>query len=138
MRVAELNISAAAFACLEAAGITDVDQLINHTADDLLVLPHLGAMELHEIVCQLNGHNLSLPPRSGHGFRGGINPRNREVLRLRIVEGMTFVQIAECSVLSRERVRQILRWNHGLLVQPPAVRARRRREKIRQGMTPET
>lgn len=130
MSVTELNTSAAALACLEAVGITEVEQLVARSADDLLNIPHLGAMELYEIVCQLNQPGLVVPPVPWGTIRPS-NKRNREILRLRIIDGLAFAEIATRVNLSKERVRQILRWNYGLQVQPPAVRARRQRERNR-------
>jgi DNA-binding CsgD family transcriptional regulator len=128
--VTELDISAATLSCLAAANIIDVPQLVQHPADDLLVVPHFGALELYEIVCQLNGRGLSLPPIRGGRARGHITPRNREILRLRLIDGLTLAAIAERVGLKQERVRQVLRGNYGLTGQPPAVKARQWREDV--------
>lgn len=129
MRVSELDISAATFSCLLAVGITEVEHLTARSADDLLDIPHLGATELYEIVCQLSEPGLIVPPIPWGKIRPS-DKRNREILRLRIIDGLTFVEIGRRVNLSKERVRQILRWNYGLRIQPPAVGARRRRETI--------
>jgi hypothetical protein len=130
VHVSELDISAATLACLAAVGVIDVPQLIQQPADDLLAVPHFGALELYEIVCQLNDHGLSLPPVQGGGARGTITPRNRDILRLRLIDGLTLAAIAERVSLKKERVRQILRLHYGLTGQPPAVKARQWREDV--------
>ncbi|MGC2372395.1 MAG: sigma factor-like helix-turn-helix DNA-binding protein [Solirubrobacteraceae bacterium] len=82
-------------------------------------------MELYEIVCQLNKHGLSLPPVPG-GMMKVPGERNREVLRLRIIEGLTLAEIGLMVDVSSERVRQLLRFHFGLTGKPPAVKARLR------------
>jgi Sigma-70, region 4/Bacterial RNA polymerase, alpha chain C terminal domain len=130
VHVSELDISAATLGCLAAADIIDVPQLVQQPADDLLTVPRFGALELYEIVCQLNAHGLSLPPVQGGRARGNVTLRNREILRLRLIDGLTFVQIANQVGLQRERVRQILLSHYGLTGQPPAVKARQWREGV--------
>ena len=61
-------------------------------------------------------------------------PRH-ELVRLRMIDGLTFDQIGQQVGLSKERVRQVLRAHYGLRIQPPAVGARRRRETIEQVWT---
>jgi hypothetical protein len=123
LHVTDLAISAAALACLEAAGITDLDQLLGYPALDLASNLHLGAMELYEVVCRLNRHGISVSPepRSLMQLPG---ERNHEILRLRIVMGFTLSEIALVMDVSKERVRQILKEDFGLSGTPPAVRAR--------------
>jgi hypothetical protein len=130
VHVTELDISAATLACLAAAGISDVPQLVQQPADDLLAVPDFGALELYEIVCQINDRGLSLPPVPGGRARGHITLRNREILRLRLIDGLTFAEIGEQVGLQRERVRQILRSKYGLQAPPPAVKARQWREDV--------
>lgn len=130
VHVTELDINAATLACLAAADIIDVPQLIQHPADDLLAVPHFGALELYAIVCQLTDHGLSLPPVHGGRVRGDITSRNREILRLRLIDGWTFAAIGERVGLTDGRVQQILRSHFGLKAQPPAVKARQWREAV--------
>jgi hypothetical protein len=129
MRVTELDISAAAFACLQAVGITTIEDFARYPCDDLLSSPHFGALELYEIIRQLNEHGLTLPGVPGGRTRLPATPRF-EVVRLRLIDGLTFAEIGERVDLSKERVRQILRANYGLRARPPAVEARRRRNII--------
>lgn len=130
VHVSELDISAATLACLAAAGVIDIPQLVQQTADDLLAVPQFGALELHELVCQLNDHGLSLPCIHGGRVRGDVIPRNRDILRLRLIDGLTLAAIAERVSLKQERVRQVLRLHYGLTGQPPAVKAREWREAV--------
>ncbi len=113
MHVAELGLSPAAFACLEAAGITDASHLATHTATELIDSGHFGSAELYEIVCCLNEHGRSLPPI--HGGRDRVpNARNREMLRLRLIERLSLAEIGRRTGVSQERVRQLLRLHFGL------------------------
>jgi len=125
MRVTELELSGAALACLELVGVTEVDQLIEHSATELAGSLFIGAMELYEIVCQLNKHGFSLP--MFRGFTTAVpNEREREMFRLRLVEGLTLTEIAQRLDVEREWVRHILHWHFGLTGKPSAVKARRR------------
>lgn len=137
VHVSELDITAAALACLGAVGIIDVPQLVQTPADDLLAVPHFGALDLYEIVCQLNEHGLSLAPVPGRHAKGDITPRNREIFRLRLIDGLTLAAIAERVQLGPEQVRKVLRGHYGLTGQPPAVKARQWRadvERTRQAL----
>jgi Sigma-70, region 4/Bacterial RNA polymerase, alpha chain C terminal domain len=110
MHVTELGLSPAALACLEAAGLTDVEQLATHPADDLINSGHFAATELYEIICRLNRHGLSLPTLPGR--RGRVpNARNRKMLRLRLIDGLSLTEIGKQTGVSQERVRQLL-WLH--------------------------
>lgn len=123
MRVTELDLSAAALVCLRAADIADVDQLVQHSADEL-IRKGFGALELYEVVCQLNKHGISLPSFSG----GNVympDDRSREIFRLRIVEGLTLKEVGERFGINAERVRQILAQRFGLRGSPPTVKARK-------------
>lgn len=129
MRTSELNISAATYACVLAAGITDTDDFKQYPCDLLLSSPHFGPLEVYELVRELNEHDLTLPPIPGSKIRVPSTPKY-EVLRLRLIEGLTFAQIGEQVGLSKGRVQQILRAHYGLKALPPAVDARRRRATI--------
>ncbi len=125
MHITELGLTAASYACLEAAGIADVEQLITHPADDLLPrTAHIGPIELCEVVCQLNRHGYSLPPVPGGQIKVS-GKRNREMLRLRLIEGLTLAEIGQRTGVKHERVRQLLRLHFGLRGTPPTVKARR-------------
>jgi hypothetical protein len=104
-----LGLSPAATACLEAEGIRAVEQL---TATELLdhgVIP----ADLYEIVCQLNDAGLTLPAIPGRHIRLA-GDREREILRLRLIEKLTLGEIAERIGISQERVRQLLNMHFGL------------------------
>jgi Sigma-70, region 4 len=101
MRVTELDLSPAALACL-AADIADVDQLVTHTADEL-VRKGFGATELHEIVCQLKRNDLALMPTPMAKVTYVPNERSSAVFRLRLVEGLTLDEIGERFGVSKER-----------------------------------
>jgi Bacterial RNA polymerase, alpha chain C terminal domain len=94
--ITELGISAAALACLLDAGIDSVPQLTTHPVDDLLKLPHIGATEVCEIATRLHDRDLSLPPcPGGRPIVSYLMYRNLEILRLRLVDGLTLKQIGE-------------------------------------------
>lgn len=54
------------------------------------------------------------------------NERRRDMLRLRIIDGLTLAEVGQHTGVSTERVRQLLRLHFGLKGTPPAARARRR------------
>jgi sigma-70-like protein/RNA polymerase alpha subunit len=113
MHLSELGLSPAALACLEAAGITDASHLATHTASELIDSGHFRPTELHEIVCRLNEHGRSLPPIRG-GRAWVPSARNREMLRLRLIEGLTLDEVGKRTGVSQERVCQLLRLHFGL------------------------
>jgi hypothetical protein len=129
MRVTELDISAAAFACLQAIGITSIEDFRQYPCDELLFSPHFGAAEIYEVIRQLNQHGLTLPKIPGATLQLPSPPKD-EIVRLRLIDGLTFTEIGEHVGLSKERVRQVLRSHYGLRIQPPAVGAKRRRDTI--------
>jgi Sigma-70, region 4/Bacterial RNA polymerase, alpha chain C terminal domain len=114
MHITELGLSPAALSCLEAAGIADVEHLTTHTASDLIDSGHFAPAELYEIVCRLNQHELSLPSIAG-GITRVPCERNRDMLRLRLIEGLTLAEIGKRTGVSTERVRQLLRLHFGLI-----------------------
>jgi DNA-binding CsgD family transcriptional regulator len=128
VRVDELALSQAALARLRKADIRTVSQLAEHDLGELLDRPELtSGVELHELVCALHRHGLTL--FSGHG--GHIQTdRELEILRLRIVEGLTLAQIGARVRLNPERVRQLLKLHFRLRGSPPAV-ARSRQARNR-------
>ena len=128
MHVTDLRLSAAALACLEAASMTNVEQLVTRSCDELIYNPHFGAMELYEIICQLNKHGYSLPLTPGGDTRVPSS-RDREMLRLRIIEGLTLDEIGLVLDLSTGHVRQILKERFGLGGKPPAVKTRERHRR---------
>jgi hypothetical protein len=129
MRVTELDISAAAFACLQAVGIQSIEDFRQYPCDELLFSPHFGAAEIYEVIRQLNQHGLTLPKIPGATLQLPSPPKD-EIVRLRLIDGLAFTEIGERVGLSKERVRQVLRTHYGLRIQPPAVGAKRRRDTI--------
>jgi hypothetical protein len=116
-KVNELGLSPDALAVLHRAGIEAVDQL--GSARVMLERPEFSrGSELFEVVCALNRHGLSLPINRGHI----PSDRDREIFRLRIVEGLTLDQLAQRFGLHRERIRQVLSHFFGLTGTPPAAR----------------
>jgi transcriptional regulator with XRE-family HTH domain len=116
-RVSELGLSPGALAALDAAGIHEVAELSSATA--LLGRPEFGGAEVYEVVCALARHSLTL----GHSLPG---EREREMLRLRVVEGLSLKEIGERFGVIAERVRQILAAYVGLRGKPPATKHRGR------------
>jgi DNA-binding CsgD family transcriptional regulator len=124
MRVTELDLSLAALASLEAAGIHEVDQLTEHRCGELIQRPEFSkGVELYEIVCELHRHGRSFSHYGSHIH----TEREREMFRLRAVEGLTFGEIAERFSLSQERVRQLLHMHFRLTGVPPAAKRTRKR-----------
>ncbi len=122
MHVTELDLSPATFACLKAADIHLVDQLLEHGTGDLIQHPKFAkGLELHEIICELHRHGLTF---SRHG-RHIQTERDREIFRLRAVTGLTLDEIGERFNLSRGRIHQLLRLHFRLDVVPAAAKARR-------------
>jgi transcriptional regulator with XRE-family HTH domain len=127
-KVNELGLSPAALAALYAAGIQAVDQL--GSASALLERSEFSSgVELFEVVCALNRHGLSLPIDRGHI----PDDRDREIFRLRVVEGLTLRELGQRFDLHPERIRQILNAFFGLSGTPPAAR-RGRRERPKAGL----
>jgi Sigma-70, region 4/Bacterial RNA polymerase, alpha chain C terminal domain len=138
MHIAELYLSPAALACLRAADITEVDQLVTLSADEL-IQRGIGAGELYEVVCQLNNRGTSLPSSPCGNIRVPSD-RTREMFRLRVVEGLTLKEVGERFGIIAERVRQIMALHFGLRGSPPTVKARKwaateRRRAERQAQT---
>lgn len=121
--VAAIGLSPAALACLWAAGISEVGQIGG--ANELICWPEFrSGSELYEIVCALNRHGLSLP---ANGRRRVPGDREREIFRLRVVEGLTLTEIAErVGGIQGERVRQLLNFHFRLNGTPPAAKDRKR------------
>jgi hypothetical protein len=128
MHVTELHLSATTRASLAAADIETVDQLVKHSADDLLYRLGFDAYGLFEIVCRLNQRALNLTA-TPHSRMMLPNARNREMLRLRIIDGLAMWEIGERTGVSRPRVEQILTTVFGLHGTPPAVKARGRQKR---------
>jgi hypothetical protein len=93
--VAELELSGAALACLQAIGISSVDQLAAyHPATELANHPLVGGMELFEIISRLNEHGHSLPMFPTFTTMPATD-REQEMLRLRLVDGYSLTEIGQ-------------------------------------------
>jgi AraC-like DNA-binding protein len=141
MCVNELALSQAVLPSLAKVGIHKVEQLAGHRTGELLRRPELSSgVELYELICELHRHGLT--PFSGHG--GHIQTaREREMFRLRAVEGLTLDEIGERFSVKRERVRQLLKLHFRLDGVPPAANVRRARARLQsdrslEGMRPHT
>lgn len=122
-KVVELNLSPQTMAALTSAGIERIAQL--GSATSLLQLPAFaGGAELHELVCALNRHGISLPTNRSRSVIP--SDRDREIFRLRVVDGLTLTELARRFDLHNERVRQILSVHFGLTGVPPNRKPRRR------------
>jgi hypothetical protein len=110
---------------LAAAGLAQVDQVPSAT-ELLSRLEFSKGVEVYEVVCALNRHGMTIPVRRNHIVPG---EREREMLRLRIVEGLTLQEIGDRFGVISERVRQIHAAYFGLHGKPPAARTRSRRRR---------
>jgi hypothetical protein len=123
MDITELGLSPTTLTCLDTAGIVELEQLTDSTPTELLQ-SGVGAEELCEIVCQLNHHNLTLTARPGR-YTSIPSDRDREMLRLRIIEGLSLEGVGQRIGLHRERVRQLMYLRFGLTGKPPGAKKRR-------------
>ena len=60
MTVEELDLSVRSLNCLKRATINTVEDLINHTEEDMIKVKNLGKKSLEEIIAKLDSLNLSL------------------------------------------------------------------------------
>jgi transcriptional regulator with XRE-family HTH domain len=115
----EFGLSPGTMSALQKEQLTLVDDL--GSATSMLARPEFSnGTELYEVICALNRHGIALSGRR-HGVPGD---REREILRLRIVDGLTLSELARCFDVNNERIRQIL---HSLSLSgtPPTVSRRR-------------
>jgi hypothetical protein len=124
MDINELGLSPATQACLREAGIRDMHDLLDHSCRELLWHTEVGACALYDIICRLNQHKLMLAPTPNDTPRLP-GARNREVFRLRAVEGLSLADTGRQLGISTERVRQVLTVYFGVSGKPPATKARR-------------
>jgi hypothetical protein len=127
MRVNELALSQAVLPSLAKAGISEVEQLAEHSVVELLRRPEFSSgAELYELICDLHRHGLTPFSRRGGHIQ---TERELEIFRLRAVEGLTLTKIGERVGLHRTRVDQLLRLHFRLGEVPPAAKRRRRRAR---------
>ncbi len=125
-KLSELGLSPNTMSALTTEGLEDLGQLGSATSMLSRTRFHSG-VELYEIVCALNRYALSLPTSRASRVRGD---RDREIFRLRIVDGLMLSEIAQLHNINVERVRQVLTC-HGLDGPPPAASLRRKQRARR-------
>jgi hypothetical protein len=125
MDINELGLTPATQTCLRNAGIDTMSDLLDHSCRELLWHSEVGAEALYEIICRLNEHELMLPNSKGTIRVPG--ERNREVFRLRVVQGLSLTATGEQLGISQERVRQVLGVFYGIGGKPPGAKTRRKR-----------
>jgi hypothetical protein len=125
MDISELGLSPATQTCLRKAGIRTMYELLDRSCRELLWHSEVGADALYEIICKLNQHDLMLPPAPKGTIRVP-GERNREVFRLRAIEGLSLTDTGKQLGISQERVRQVLNVYFGVSGTPPAAKARRK------------
>jgi len=111
---------------LRKEGLEDIEQLGSATSM-LSRTEFRSGIELYEIVCSLNRYGLSLPTSRARRVPGD---RDREIFRLRIVDGLMLSEIAQRYKVNVERVRQILTF-FALSGPPPAASLRRKQQARR-------
>lgn len=62
MNIDELELSVRSFNCLKRAGINTVEELCNHTSDDMMKVRNLGRKSLEEVLAKLKELGLELRP----------------------------------------------------------------------------
>jgi hypothetical protein len=125
MEIGELGLSPATQACLRRAGIRTMYELLDRSCRELLWHSEIGADALYEIICKLNQHELMLPATTKGTVRVP-DDRNREVFRLRAVEGLSLADTGKQLGISTERVRQVLSVYFGIQGKPPATKGPRK------------
>ncbi len=60
MTIEELDMSVRSFNCLKRAGIDTVEDLINHTEEEMMKVRNLGKKSLEEVILKLESLGLEL------------------------------------------------------------------------------
>jgi Sigma-70, region 4 len=107
----ELHLGSYTRGRLREAGITTLDEVTHMTGRELV--ERIGPEATYELACVLAAHDLAFAKIAGGEWWHIPNVRNLEILRLRIVEGLTYKATGEAVGLSKERIRQILRTYFG-------------------------
>lgn len=121
-RLDELGLSPSTLAAFHSAGLREVAQM--PTLEKLVARRQFRSGEaLFEAMCALSRHGIVV--------RGGVVPEERELemLKLRIVDGLTLKAIGERYGVIGERVRQLLAAYFGLHGVPPAATGSSRRRR---------
>jgi hypothetical protein len=127
MLISEIGLAPRTQSTWEAAGIQDTDEL-RRPAPELLILPGITGSILYETVYRLHDHHIRL---RADGPRISVPTRlDLEMLRMRIVDGVSLREIGTAHHLSAERVRQRLHLQFGLTGEPPAAAERRQTRLI--------
>lgn len=124
MRVIELELTPPALACMRAADIVFVDELVAAPANELIERG-VGPHELCEVVARLAERDLCLPPVRGARRRRVPTTRDLEMFRLRVIDGLTLIEAGERIGVSRARVRQLTVERFGLRGTTPTASSRR-------------
>lgn len=120
----ELGLSSRTTMALAKEKLESIAQL--DSANLMLARPEFRCgSELYEIICALTRHGLTPP-----GGRGVPSRRDHEILRRRIIDGLTLEELAKEHDLHTERIRQILSL-FGVSGVPPAASLRRMWKKAR-------
>ena len=129
MRLSEMGLEPATLACLHRGGINTTYRLLEHTCRELIWHSEITPEALYDILRALRRHGMTLKPATKGKTARPLNERNLEVFRLRVVEGRTLKATGEQVGIGVERVRQVLAGCFGLQGEPPAVKARSRRNR---------
>jgi Sigma-70, region 4 len=101
-------------AALRDEGISE-DEMMLMTGDELRQV--IGGELTYELAVSLAGQRRAFanyPGREGRVPQDDLIERNLDILKLRIVDGLTYAAIAREVGLSKSRPRQILRWQFGV------------------------
>ncbi|MHB8241948.1 MAG: helix-turn-helix domain-containing protein [Solirubrobacteraceae bacterium] len=125
-RLNELGLSPNTMSVLAMERLEEIHEL--GTANSMLARAGFSdGTALYEIVCALSRFGLSLPG----GRTGRVpSPRDLDIFRRRIIDGLLLPELARLYGVNVERIRQILRF-FGLSVAPSAA-SLRRKEQARQ------
>lgn len=110
----ELSLPTEVRAALRDEGISE-DEMLLMTGDDLRQV--IGSPLTYELAVALAGQRRAFASYSGRPGRlpaDDLIERNLDILKLRIVDRMTYAAIAREVGLSKSRPRQILRWQFGV------------------------
>ncbi len=99
---------------LRDAGITTLEALCDCTGDELLAI--LDRVEFLDLVIELRSEGKALAPAPGARLRRVASERDIAMLRLRLIDGLTFREIAARFGVTAEVPRRALRSRFGTLL----------------------